>query len=256
MTAAPWRSLVGWQLRTRWPGRISRSSGLCSVQPSLRFAYGQRGAKRQASGSPTRSGGRPAIAVRRPSRPDERARDFPHQLSGGMRQRVMIAMAIANRPKLLIADEPTTALDVTIQAQVLEVLADAQRTTAAAMLLITHDLGVVAGRADRVVVMYAGRIVEEGTLDEVFGDPRHPYTRALLASVPRSGDVERGQLPTIPGVPPSLIDLPPGCALAPRCAYAVDQCRAERPELMDVRPGTTHRAACFRSAELPAYEAT
>lgn len=181
----------------------------------------------------------------------DRARDYPHQFSGGMRQRAMIAMAIANKPLLLIADEPTTALDVTIQAQVLEVLRKAQREADAAMLLITHDLGVVAGMADRVVVMYAGRIVEEGTLDELFYDPRHPYTIGLLSSLPRLDSDRRKPLLTIPGTPPSALNLPPGCALAPRCLYVQGHCLDERPELSAVGP-ETHRSACFRSAELPA----
>ena len=184
----------------------------------------------------------------------DRARDYPHQFSGGMRQRAMIAMAIANKPKLLIADEPTTALDVTIQAQVLEVLRKAQRETDAAMLLITHDLGVVAGMADRVVVMYAGRIVEEGTLDELFYEARHPYTLGLLNSLPRLDSDRRQPLRTIPGTPPSVLSLPPGCALAPRCIYVQDRCRVERPELTAVGP-ETHRSACFRAAELPALAA-
>jgi oligopeptide/dipeptide ABC transporter ATP-binding protein len=184
----------------------------------------------------------------------DRARDYPHQFSGGMRQRAMIAMAIANKPKLLIADEPTTALDVTIQAQVLEVLQAAQQETNAAMLLITPDLGVVAGIADRVAVMYAGRIVEEGTLDEVFYESRHPYTLGLLNSLPRLDSDRRRPLRTIPGTPPSVLSLPPGCPLAPRCPYVQDGCRTERPELEAVGP-ETHRSACFRSAELPALAA-
>jgi oligopeptide/dipeptide ABC transporter ATP-binding protein len=184
----------------------------------------------------------------------DRARDYPHQFSGGMRQRAMIAMAIANKPKLLIADEPTTALDVTIQAQVLEVLQRAQQETNAAMLLITHDLGVVAGMADRVVVMYAGRIVEEGTLDELFYESRHPYTLGLLNSLPRLDSDRREPLRTIPGTPPSVLNLPAGCALAPRCPYAEDRCRAERPELEAVGP-ESHRSACFRIAEIPALAA-
>jgi len=180
----------------------------------------------------------------------DRARDYPHQFSGGMRQRAMIAMAMANRPKLLIADEPTTALDVTIQAQVLEVLRAAQAETNAAMLLITHDLGIVAGIADRVVVMYAGRIVEEGTLDDIFYRSRHPYTLGLLGSLPRLDSDRRRPLTTIPGTPPSLLRLPPGCALAPRCAYVEDRCRAERPELEVADASAGHRSACFRAAEL------
>jgi oligopeptide/dipeptide ABC transporter ATP-binding protein len=182
--------------------------------------------------------------------PDDRAKDFPHQFSGGMRQRVMIAMAIANRPRLLIADEPTTALDVTIQAQVLEVLRAAQEETRAALLLITHDLGIVASLADRVVVMYAGRIVEQGTLDEIFYRSRHPYTLGLLASLPRLGAERRDPLAIIPGTPPSLMELPPGCAFAARCSYAIDRCRAERPLLEPVVGEHDHRSACFRAEEL------
>ncbi len=180
-----------------------------------------------------------------------RARDYPHQFSGGMRQRAMIAMAIANHPKLLIADEPTTALDVTIQAQVLEVLRQAQTETDAAMLLITHDLGIVAGMADRVVVMYAGRVVEEGTLDEIFYGSRHPYTRGLLAALPRLDTDRKATLRTIKGTPPSLVHLPLGCALHPRCPYVIDRCRVETPLLTDVPGEPAHRAACFRSAEVP-----
>jgi peptide/nickel transport system ATP-binding protein len=183
-------------------------------------------------------------------RADEQARSYPHEYSGGMRQRAMIAMAIANGPRLLIADEPTTALDVTIQAQVLDVLQDAQRETGAAMLLITHDLGIVAGVADRVAVMYAGSIVEEGTLDEVFLRTRHPYTLGLLGSVPRVPTGPRVPLPTIPGRPPNLADLPTGCALAPRCEYAVDRCRVGEPPLVDVDGEPGHRSACFRATEL------
>lgn len=183
--------------------------------------------------------------------PGDRARDYPHQFSGGMRQRAMIAMAIANRPKLLIADEPTTALDVTIQAQVLDVLRDAQRETDAALLLITHDLGIVAGLANRVLVMYAGRIVEEGTVDEIFYGARHPYTLGLLRSLPRLTDDRRERLDPIPGAPPSLLALPPGCPLAPRCPHVIDRCRAEIPPLEDVTGEPGHRSACFRAGELP-----
>jgi len=188
-------------------------------------------------------------------RAGDRVRDYPHQFSGGMRQRAMIAMAIANQPKLLIADEPTTALDVTIQAQVLDVLQQAQRDTSAAMLLITHDLGVVAGLADRVAVMYAGRIVESGTVDEIFYTPRHPYTIGLLGSLPRLGTDRGDALATIPGTPPSLLGLADGCALAPRCEFAIEACSASTPPLVEVSdadPGCAHRSACIRVAELPA----
>ncbi len=164
----------------------------------------------------------------------QRVRDYPHQLSGGMRQRVLIAMALANRPRVLIADEPTTALDVTTQAQILELLDTIGAERELAVVLVTHDLGVVAGHADRVVVMYAGRVVEEGTVDDVFASPRHPYTRGLLAAVPTITSA-RGALTPILGSPPNLLALPEGCAFHPRCAYAQDRCRAAvpRPE----RPG-------------------
>jgi oligopeptide/dipeptide ABC transporter ATP-binding protein len=171
----------------------------------------------------------------------ERARDYPHQLSGGQRQRVILAMAIANRPDVLIADEPTTALDVTTQAQILELLQDLQAEMGLALLLITHDLGVVAGIADRVAVMYAGRVVEEGPVDEVYARAAHPYTRALLGSVPRRGD-ERGGLRAIGGSPPDPGTVLPGCPFAPRCSLADDRCTARLPDLRPI--GELHRVAC------------
>jgi len=178
--------------------------------------------------------------------PTRRYRDYPHQYSGGMRQRAMIAMAIANEPDLLIADEPTTALDVTIQAQVLEVIERIQDRTRASVLLITHDLGVVAGLADRVLVMYAGRPAEIGTVDEIFYDPRHPYTRGLLASLPRSDRGTRGErLYRIKGQPPSLIRVPPGCAFHPRCPVSSDFdgiCFRDRPSPREITP--LHDSAC------------
>jgi peptide/nickel transport system ATP-binding protein len=186
--------------------------------------------------------------------PEKRAVQYPHEFSGGMRQRAMIAMGLSTNPSVLIADEPTTALDVTIQAQVLEVLRKAQDETSAAMVLITHDLGIVAGMADRVIVMYAGRVVEEGTLDDIFYRSRHPYTRGLLAALPRLGRDRSEPLRTIKGTPPSLVHLPPGCALQPRCPYAIDRCREETPALIPVDSAvdeTGHFAACFRSAEVP-----
>lgn len=176
--------------------------------------------------------------------PEERVDAYPHQLSGGMRQRVMIAMSIANDPDIIIADEPTTALDVTVQAQVLEVLKAVQRRTGAAMLLITHDLGVVAGLADRVVVMYAGAKLEEAPVEPLFAAPAHPYTRGLLASLPRL-DAEDDRLESIPGRPPNPVDLPVGCPFFPRCPEAVDGwCDAGPIPLVEIEDG--HRAACVR----------
>ena len=170
--------------------------------------------------------------------PEERFDQFPHEYSGGMRQRAMIAMAIANRPKLLIADEPTTALDVTIQAQILELLEVVQAETDAATILITHDLGVIAEVADRVLVMYAGKVVESTTVLPLFQNPRHPYTLGLLGSLPRLG-VRMDTLFSIPGQPPDMAHAPPGCAFAPRCALSAgrSRCREEVPELVKVGDG-------------------
>jgi oligopeptide transport system ATP-binding protein len=176
-----------------------------------------------------------------------RARAYPHQLSGGMRQRVMLAMALVNRPQVLIADEPTTALDATTQAQILELLAGLQAEMGLALVLVSHDLGVVAGVADRVLVMYAGRIVEEGPADRIFAAAGHPYTRGLLASVPRA-DHARATLDAIPGSPPDPSALPEGCPFHPRCALAQDACRERRPELRVLTGG--HRAACLFADEV------
>ncbi|MCE7003109.1 ABC transporter ATP-binding protein [Kibdelosporangium philippinense] len=177
-----------------------------------------------------------------------RAGAFPHEFSGGMRQRVVIAIAIANNPDLIIADEPTTALDVTVQAQVLDVLKTAQQVTGAGVVLITHDLGVIAGFADRVVVMYAGRAVETGLTDEIFYQPRMPYTIGLLGSLPRLDATSKRPLLPIAGQPPSLVDLPPGCSFAPRCPMMIDACRSAEPELDSV--DGAHRAACIRIGEI------
>lgn len=172
----------------------------------------------------------------------KRLDNYPHQFSGGMRQRVMIAMALSCNPELLIADEPTTALDVTIQAQILELINRLREELETAVILITHDLGVVAGMTDRVTVMYAGKVVEEGPTSEIFANPRMPYTIGLLRSIPRL-DEERGRrLTPIRGLPPNLIDLPPICPFSPRCDYAREECLASVPELRSV--GTDHRAAC------------
>ena len=183
--------------------------------------------------------------------PARRAREYPHQLSGGMRQRAMIAMALACRPALLIADEPTTALDVTIQAQILALILDLQRELGTGLVLITHDLGVVAQTAQRVIVMYAGRKVEEATVEALFAAPKHPYTRGLMASipaVPTPGIVAPERLNEIPGTVPSLVRLPKGCAFAPRCQLAVKRCEAEYPPLADWGGG--HLAACWRAADV------
>jgi peptide/nickel transport system ATP-binding protein len=185
--------------------------------------------------------------------PERRASEYPHQLSGGMRQRAMIAMALACRPALLIADEPTTALDVTIQAQILALIVDLQKELGTGLILITHDLGVVAQTAQRVIVMYAGKKVEEASVEALFENPLHPYTRGLMASMPAVislGAKEDVRLNEIPGMVPSLTNLPPGCAFAPRCPFAIDRCRAEYPPLEDF--GDHHFAACWRAAELVA----
>ena len=186
--------------------------------------------------------------------PAARARAFPHEFSGGMRQRAVIAMAIANDPDLIIADEPTTALDVTVQAQVLELLKTAQQVTGAAIVLITHDLGVVAGLAERVMVMYAGRAVETAPVHELYAHPRMPYTLGLLGSIPRIDAGRRQPLVPIEGQPPSLVELQPGCPFAPRCPLAVDVCQEVEPEL-DPVAGGDHRAACHRSGELERRDA-
>jgi peptide/nickel transport system ATP-binding protein len=180
--------------------------------------------------------------------PARRADDYPHQLSGGMRQRVMIAMALACDPKLLIADEPTTALDVTIQAQILELLEELRRHRDLAVLLITHDLGVVAEVADRVAVMYTGRIVEESSVDELFAKPKHPYTEGLLRSVPKltaADVVKKNRLETIEGVVPRPTDLPPGCHFAPRCPYRMPRCTAEDIPLYELEAGVRVRCVLF-----------
>ncbi len=186
--------------------------------------------------------------------PAQRAREYPHQLSGGMRQRAMIAMALACNPRVLIADEPTTALDVTIQAQILDLILDLQKTLGTAVILITHDLAVVAETAQRVIVMYAGKKVEEAEVETLFGEPLHPYTHGLLASIPQlaviggESPVANGRLKEIPGMVPALTNLPPGCAFAPRCAFADDRCRAVAPDYEEKRPG--HWAACWHTERL------
>jgi len=182
---------------------------------------------------------------------ERRALEYPHQLSGGMRQRAMIAMALACRPALLIADEPTTALDVTIQAQILALVLELQRELGTGLILITHDLGVVAQTAQRVIVMYAGKKVEEADVEALFAHPKHPYTRGLMASipsVPAPGAKTDARLVEIPGMVPSLTNLPKGCAFAPRCELAIARCREQYPPLEDW--GAGHLAACWRAAEI------
>ena len=175
----------------------------------------------------------------------ERLNDYPHQFSGGMRQRAMIAMALSCNPKLLIADEPTTALDVTIQAQIVDLVKRLQEKLGMAVMWITHDLGIVAGLAKKVNVMYAGYIVERGNVKDIYGRPRHPYTMGLLGSLPRLDEAPGTKLISIPGLPPDLIDLPPGCPFAARCTYAVDQCLEEMPPLEET-DGEDHTVACWR----------
>ena len=174
---------------------------------------------------------------------ERRVDHYPHQFSGGMRQRVMIAMAVSCNPEVLIADEPTTALDVTIQAQILELIQDLSRRLGTATILITHDLGVVAGLCDQICVMYAGRVVERGNADEVFGDPRHPYTKGLIQSVPRLDRKNAQRLYSIPGQPPLVVNLPDACPFHPRCEFAMDRCRREYPPVKTL--GENRQVACW-----------
>jgi peptide/nickel transport system ATP-binding protein/oligopeptide transport system ATP-binding protein len=177
---------------------------------------------------------------------EKRVHEYPHQLSGGMRQRAMIAMALSCNPEILIADEPTTALDVTIQAQIIDLMMQLKEEFGAAIMLITHDLGVIAEIAQRVVVMYAGKVVEEGQTEAIFEDPKHPYTRGLLKSIPKLGErarYGRQRLQEVPGIVPSLYELPPGCSFCPRCPESMALCRDKVPELVDV--GNAHRVRCW-----------
>jgi oligopeptide/dipeptide ABC transporter ATP-binding protein len=176
--------------------------------------------------------------------PERRVDEYPHKLSGGMRQRVMIAMALACNPKLLIADEPTTALDVTIQAQIIDLLRSLRDETGAAIMLITHDLGVIAELADEVIVMYAGKVVERSPVAALFDNPQHPYTVGLLGAIPKL-HADQARLATIQGTVPNPRDMPTGCRFNPRCPFAVDRCRHEEPPLAEIRPG--HAAACWRA---------
>jgi len=180
------------------------------------------------------------------SSPEKRVHEYPHQLSGGMRQRAMIAMALSCNPEILIADEPSTALDVTIQAQIIDLMMQLRRDFDAAIMLITHDLGVIAEIAQRIVVMYAGKVVEEGQILAIFEDPRHPYTRGLLKSIPKLGERSRygrQRLKEIPGIVPSLYELPPGCSFYPRCPESMAMCKENLPELVDI--GKAHLVRCW-----------
>lgn len=179
--------------------------------------------------------------------PERRIKQYPHELSGGMRQRVMIAIALSCRPKLLIADEPTTALDVTIQAQIMDLIVDLNRQLDMGVMLITHDLGVVAETCKRVVVMYLGQIVEEAAVEDIFDNPKHPYTWGLIKSIPRLDGDRNKPLPTIKGMVPLLNQIPEGCRFAERCPYATDRCRKEMPKLVSV--SDAHRVRCFRYSE-------
>ncbi|HZK74835.1 MAG TPA: ABC transporter ATP-binding protein [Clostridia bacterium] len=178
---------------------------------------------------------------------ESRVKDFPHQLSGGMRQRAMIAMGLANAPSILIADEPTTALDVTVQAQILELLADLNRELGTAIVMITHNMGVVAGLCSRVIVMYAGQIVEEGPVDQIFEHPQHPYTWSLLRSIPRVDALRHERLRSIEGIAPDLLHPPSGCRFHPRCPFRVEKCFTDEPKLEEMAPN--QRAACWVTME-------
>ncbi len=219
---------------------------LSSLNPVLRNGFQIEEAILAHRDLPRGETARQAIELLRKVRvraPEARVRAYPHQLSGGMRQRTMIAMGLANEPALLIADEPTTALDVTVQAQILELLRDLNRELRTAIIIISHNLGVVAGLCDRVIVMYAGQIVEEGPVDQIFERPQHPYTWSLLRSVPRIDAVRHERLRSIEGLPPDLVAPPSGCRFHPRCPFRVDRCFADEPPLVSV--GTGQRSACW-----------
>jgi oligopeptide/dipeptide ABC transporter ATP-binding protein len=221
---------------------------LSSLNPVLRVGYQVDEAMRAHHTIPkdeVRERGVDLLRMVRVPDPARRERDYPHQFSGGMRQRVMIAMGLSNRPGLIIADEPTTALDVTVQAQVLELLRDLNQRTGTSIILITHNLGVVAGLCSRVVVMYAGEIVEEGPVEQIFEDPQHPYTWALLRSLPRVDASRQERLRSIEGLPPDLIAPPPGCKFHPRCPFRLETCFTDPPSLTSVDWGGGQSAACW-----------
>ena len=240
--------------RIRGPGiAMVFQEPMTSLNPVIRIGDQIREAVRLHRDMSAKAAWEQAVEMLRVVRipePARRAQEYPHQLSGGMRQRAMIAMALACRPALLIADEPTTALDVTIQAQILALMVDLQKELGMGLILITHDLGVVAQTAQRVIVMYAGKKVEEADVETLFANPRHPYTRGLMASIPElptMGNKAGARLTEIPGTVPALTRLPKGCAFAPRCKLAIDRCHQEYPPLQDF--GGEHFAACWRAAE-------
>ena len=219
---------------------------LSSLNPVLRVGFQIDEAMRahdKVPGAQVEKRGIELLGEVRVPDPERRSHEYPHQFSGGMRQRAMIAMGLANSPAILIADEPTTALDVTVQAQILELLRDLNQTTGTSIILITHNLGVVAGLCQRVIVMYAGEIVEEGPVDQIFESPQHPYTWSLLRSMPRLDADHRERLRSIEGLPPDLIALPPGCKFSPRCPFRIARCFSDEPALEEVGPA--QKASCW-----------
>jgi oligopeptide/dipeptide ABC transporter ATP-binding protein len=237
------------QLRGVWGTEMSMvfQDPMTSLNPVVTVGRQITEVLRAHHRTPRRAAAEAAVELMRSVRipePERRVKEYPHQLSGGMRQRVGIAIALVCGPQLLIADEPTTALDVTVQSQILDLLGQQQTERAMAMILVTHDLGVVAGRADAIAVMYAGQIVEQGPARAVFRSPRMPYTQALLRSIPRIEDSNHTRLVAIPGRPPALLDPPPGCRFAPRCAASQDRCRREVPPLVEGQTAG-HRYRCW-----------
>jgi oligopeptide/dipeptide ABC transporter ATP-binding protein len=219
---------------------------LSSLNPVLRIGFQideAMTAHDRVPGKQVESRGIELLKEVRVSDAARRVKDYPHQFSGGMRQRAMIAMGLANSPEILIADEPTTALDVTVQAQILELLRDLNQDLGTSIILITHNLGVVAGLCKRVIVMYAGEIVEEGPVEQIFESPQHPYTWSLLRSIPRIDANRRERLKSIEGLPPDLIALPPGCKFSPRCPFRIERCFSDDPKLRQVAPA--QQAACW-----------